>query len=204
MKYLGFSLTEIKDKLPKIDTTEEVYELLTHQENELKKQIKEMAKILESIEKLKNEVTLMEEVDWVKYADITGSIALKNSSFWLLKHMDNDTYEMISGNFFDSKDLKGIADKQNKLMKKAEALQKQGHAPTSSEAQKFAKDLWSHVMNATKGDPNLLGKMIDLGQNVDEKEWKENYAFDKDFMSIAIETYLKSNGIFDEIIEGSG
>ena len=203
LKYLGFSLVEIKDKLPKIDTSKEVYELLTHQENELKEQLKQMADILESIEKLKNEVMLIEEVDWGKYASITGSIALNNSSFWLFKHMDNDTYEMLHDNLFDAKDLKGIAHKQNELMERARELQKQGYAPTSPEGQRFAKDLWRQVMYVTKGDLKLLSKMMEFGQNVDEKEWKEYYAFDKDFMGIAIESYLKSNGVFDELVEQS-
>jgi DNA-binding transcriptional MerR regulator len=195
MKYLGFSLAEIRDKLPTIDTPEQVYELLTHQEQELKNQMQTMAKTLESIAILKQEVILMKEVDWEKYAIITGSIFLKNDSFWLLKHMDTDTFAMMQNIFPEPADAQGINDKQNEMMERAGELQRLGHAPDSEIVQAFAADFWNYVMDVTKGNPELLQKMMEMGASIDETEWQEQLAFDKDFLSDALSTYLAKTGV---------
>jgi len=70
MKYLGFSLKDIKTWLPSIDTPEEVINALSEQAKGIREKIKSSMDVLESIEKLSMEVAQMETVDWSKYADI--------------------------------------------------------------------------------------------------------------------------------------
>ena len=74
MQNLGFSLEEIKTRIPTIETPEDVSKALAEQENELRGKLKSLKDVLVSIEELKTGVEQMETVDWAKYADIAISL----------------------------------------------------------------------------------------------------------------------------------
>ena len=74
MQNLGFSLEEIKTRIPTIETPEDVSKALAEQENELRGKLKSLKDVLVSIEELKTSIEQMETVDWAKYADIAISL----------------------------------------------------------------------------------------------------------------------------------
>ena len=195
MKYLGFSLAEIKDKLPAIDTPKEISDLLTHQAIEVREKIKSLVDVLESIEGLNREVLRMNEVDWRKYADITGALINKNSSSWMIKYLDSETNEQMSKAWGGTIHDKSVIKEQNKMMKIAAKLQKEGIDPTSEKAQKFALQYWNHILKATEKDPSLLTKLMEFGEKIDDSEWKEHYDFDKDYLKNILGFYLETNQI---------
>ena len=74
MKNLGFSLVEIKCRLPSIETSEDVVNALTTQASEIRANLIALKDALISIEELQTEIEKMETVDWLKYANIAGTL----------------------------------------------------------------------------------------------------------------------------------
>ena len=74
MKSLGFSLDDIKTRLPPIETPDDVIDALTAHSTEIKGNLTALNDVLVSIKELKNEIEKMETVDWGKYADIAVSL----------------------------------------------------------------------------------------------------------------------------------
>ena len=70
LKYLGFSLDDIKNKLISLDTPEEVATVLNEQSLAIQQKIEQLTEAVTAIETLKNEVLQMQVVDFKKYADI--------------------------------------------------------------------------------------------------------------------------------------
>lgn len=200
MKYLGFSLSEIKSKLPAIDTPKEVSDLLTHQATEIREKIKSLVDVLESIEGLNREVLRMNEVDWRKYADIIGAFINKSSSSWMIKYLDSEINEQMSRAWGGTIHDQSVAKEQDKMMKIAAKLQKEGLDPTSEKAQAFALQYWNHILKATEKDPSLLTKLMEFGEKIDDAEWKKHYGFDKDYLKEILGAYLESNQI--ELYDG--
>ena len=78
LKSLGFSLEEIKNRLPAIDTPEEVAAALTGQARTIQQRIDVLTRSLRDIDALKAEVLQMRSVDFKKYADIIVNLQMKN------------------------------------------------------------------------------------------------------------------------------
>jgi len=191
MKYLGFSLEDIKTRLPSIDTPEEVSDLLTKQAIGIREKVKSLMDVLASIEKLTAEVSQMETVNWVAYADITTALQIKSDSYWMIKHFD----ETMRNNFQRQNDFdKEVLNLLETLMKRAAELQKNGLSPESESSQAFAKDWWDFVMDITGGNTSLLPKLFEFGAGLSDNEWKDNHAFDKDFLGKALAVYLENIG----------
>ena len=60
LKSLGFSLDDIKNKLPSLDTPQDVAKILSNQAVDIKNKIQSLEKTLSSIEQLKTEVLQMQ------------------------------------------------------------------------------------------------------------------------------------------------
>lgn len=83
MKYLGFSLDEIKNNLMNLDTPDEVVKFLNKQKEVIKEQIDQLQLSLLAINALHDEVIKMKEVDFVRYADII-SLLRHNTDYWMI------------------------------------------------------------------------------------------------------------------------
>jgi len=70
MKYLGFTLDDIKNRLIYLDTPTDVAALLTEHAATIREKITALSESLQAIEALKEEVLQMQSVDFKKYADI--------------------------------------------------------------------------------------------------------------------------------------
>lgn len=69
MQNSGYSLKEIKSRLPTFETPKDVSNALAEQAKEIQERLKTLKDVLVSIEELKKEAEQMETIDWAKYAD---------------------------------------------------------------------------------------------------------------------------------------
>mgnify|MGYP001737202014 FL=1 len=93
LKSLGFSLDDIKGRLFPLETPEEVAKALTEQADDIQKKIEQLKASLSAIEQLKTEVLQIQTVNFKKYADIIVNLQMKNDSYSLIKHFDDDTLD---------------------------------------------------------------------------------------------------------------
>ena len=188
MKYLGFSLADIKTRLPLINTPEEVASVLTEQAQAIREKISSLTDVLESIEKLNAEVLQMKTVDWERYADIIILLQNKNESYWAMKHFDGRLLEHIRG--FDDKTGRALMHDQMRLFKKANELIKKGISPESEQGQAFAEELWNMLTEFTKGDLSLLPEL----SKISEKEKGDKWHSQQDFFGKALTAYFTNLG----------
>ena len=189
MKYLGFSLREIKTRLPSIDTPEEVSNVLTEQARGIREKIESLKDVLESIERLNGEVTQMKTVDWEKYANLVKMLQSKSELYWIMTHFNDKLLNHVRN--FDEEERKKIIKAQEKLFKRAEELQEKGIAPESEEGQIFAKDFWEVVMDFSKGNPSIVAELVQITKNMQSgKQWLK----DRLFIERALDYYFESIG----------
>ena len=189
MKYLGFSLEDIKNRLPKIDTPEEVSSVLTEQAKGIREKIESLKDVLESIEKLNGEVTQMKTVDWEKYANLVMVLQSKSELYWAMTHFSDKLLSYVRT--FDKKEIEKILKTQEKLFQRAEELQQNDIKPESKEGQIFAKDFWAVVMHFSKGDPAIVAELVNIAKNTQSGE---QWVKDRLFIEQAVDYYLKSIG----------
>ena len=193
MKYLGFSLTDIKSRLPSLNTPADVSGLLTAQQQELREKIQTLTDVLDSIEKLNAEVIQMETVDWAKYADITTLLQSKNIGYWLMKHLSSTTMEHLHSRL-DEAESQNMMERYKQLVEKAIECQKAGKPPESEEGQAVAKQWWEFITEFTGGDMEILNELLKMNDNISDNEWSENFSFDKDFLEKAMAAYFTKIG----------
>jgi DNA-binding transcriptional MerR regulator len=185
MKYLGFSLEEIKNKLPTIHRPEEVSAVLSEQISEVKEKINTLTGVLESLEKLNTEVKQMDEVNWAAYADIILLLQSKSELYWARKHFSDKTVGQVSA--INENKIKKLMEKQNNLLEEAEELQKMGIAPESKIGQAFARNYWYVTMELMENDTSLLPELVDVASKYGDSKWKSKQGF----IEKALDCYLK-------------
>jgi len=193
MKYLGFSLKDIKTMLPSINTPEEVSNVLAEQAKGIREKVKSLTEVLDSIEKFSTEVSQMETVDWERYADIIFILQAKNDAYWVLKYLDKKIYSRMSRNY-DKKDSEDEINILTELIDRAAMLQKSKLAPESKEVQALAKDWWDYMIDVTGGDISLMPELIEMGKQISDDEWNDKFSFSGDFLGEALKLYCKNMG----------
>jgi len=193
MKYLGFSLDDIKNRLISLETPAEVADVLTEQAKAIRKEIASLSETLEAIEKLKVEMLQMERVDFEKYADIIVNLQMKNDFYWVVKYMDNQTLEVLR-NQFDRESGMAFMEKFNYLHDEAIRLQKEGIAPDSVQGEAFAKDYWDMVIEAVGGDMGMLPRMIEAGKHKEDPIFHEKLMYANQFTGPALSSYFRKIG----------
>ena len=189
MKYLGFSLGEIKTRLPSIETPEEVSNVLTEQARGIREKIESLKDVLESVEKLNGEVTQMKTVNWEKYANLVTVLQNKSEVYWALTHFNDKLSNHIRT--IDEEEREKILKAQEKLFQRVKELQENGITPESEEGQIFAKDFWAMIMDFSKGDPAILVELTQITKNTQSGErWLKDYSF----IEQAIDCYFQNIG----------
>jgi DNA-binding transcriptional MerR regulator len=188
MKYLGFSLEDIKTRLPSIDTPEEIANILSEQAKAIREKISSLKDVLVSIERLNAEALQMKTVDWEVYANILVLMNYKNDLYWAVKHFDGKILEHVRK--FDDEKIDAFMSVQNGLFDKVDEFQRTGIAPESEHGQAFAKDFWDMIMEFTDGDMSLLPELSKLAQKSENNEWKRR----EKFIEKALDMYLASLG----------
>ena len=194
MKFLGFSLDDIKNRLVSLETPTDVAEALSKQAEAVRVKISGLSESLKAIEALKDEVLSMQSVDFKKYADIIVNLQMKNEYYWMIKHFDNETLDTLSSRF-DAESAAAMTSSIVRMLDTAARYQKDGVKPESDEGQRFAKYFWDKMIEFTGGDMGMLNKLIQAGNTAMDSEWKEKQAFVNGFIEPALAFYFTSNGI---------
>lgn len=201
LKSLGFSLDDIKGRLFPLETPEEVAKALTEQADDIQKKIEQLKASLSAIEQLKTEVLQIQTVNFKKYADIIVNLQMKNDSYSLIKHFDDDTLDHIRSQF-DKKSGLDFMDRFNRLSDEIVQLQKENVLPESEKCQQVVQDYWSLIMEFTNGDMSMLPKLMEVG-NIDTatSAWEEKQKIVNDYLAPALQVYFSRIGTnpFNEV-----
>jgi len=195
MKYLGFSLNDIKTRLVALDTPTDVSNALAEQARSIREKIAVLSEILESVEKLKAETLQMETVDWGKYADIVANLQMKNEWYGLIKHFDEKVLHHYRSRF-DREGGAKIVNAMKRICGEAAGLQQAGIPPDSEQGQAIGKAWWDMVTEFTGGDASLQSHLMELYESRDglSGSWKKQWERVEGFITAALEMYLTNLG----------
>lgn len=194
LKSLGFSLDDIKQRLVFLETPADVANALTEQADDIRRKIEQLKASLSAIEQLKVEVLQMQTVNFKTYADIIVNLQMKNNSYYLIKHFDDDMLDHIRSQF-DKESGLDFMDKFNRLSDEIVQLQKENVSPESEKCQQVVKQYWSLIMEFTKGDMSMLSKLMEVG-NIDTatNAWEERQKIVNDYLEPALQVYFSKLG----------
>jgi len=197
MKYLGFSLGDIKNRLIPLDTPDEMAALLTEHATVMREKIAILSESLQTIELLKNEVLQMQSVDFEKYAAIIVSLQMKNEYYNLIKHFDDETLKQLTTRFSSNKDgAAAVIESVNNLLDKAIQFLKDGIQPESDEGTDLAKGFWDALLTVTGGDVSMIPKLAKLTGGTDNSDtWKQKQDLANKFIEPALGAYFTRLGI---------
>lgn len=176
MKYLGFSLDDIKHHLIVLDTPDEVAQALTEHAAAIREAISALTDSLTAIEALCAEVTQMQTVDFGKYADIIVNLQMRNEYYRVIKHFDDDTLDRIRRRF-DKQSGQAMMDTITRLNDEAARLQAEGVPPDSERGQEFAQEYWDMISEFTKNDPTLFAKLLELPASLEGDQSMSSMSF---------------------------
>ncbi|MBR5869309.1 MAG: MerR family transcriptional regulator [Clostridia bacterium] len=201
LKSLGFSLEEIKEELIPLDSPEEVAQVLARQEEMLRRRMELMQTTITDLAALRQEVMAMQTVDFEKYAAIITNLQIKNREYWMIKYMDDDTLAQFKVHM-DVEEARNITADYNSLMTRAAAMVEGGVDHASPEGQAFAAEFWRMTENFTRGDRQILGKLIEMGNMMGDGRVEGPDGFDSaafagtaTFVGMALDHYLGNLGI---------
>jgi len=203
MKYLGFSLDDIKNRLVSLETPADVAGALSEQAAVIREKIASLSEVLQAVEKLSTETLQMQTVDWGKYADIVINLQMKNEYYGLIKHFDDKTLEHLHTHF-DKESGTAILSTMNRLFDEVAKLKKNGIPPESEQGQSIAKAWWDMVTEFTGGDTSLLPGLMKFTENKESwaEGWKERWPETEAYLHKALETYFTNLGY--DPLEGAG
>jgi DNA-binding transcriptional MerR regulator len=204
MKYLGFSLDDVKNHLVSLDTPEEVAAALAKQAEVVRAKLAALSESLTALEVLRDEVLQMQSVDFKKYAAIVGNLQMKTEMYSVVKYMDDDMLEDARKRF-DAKSGVEMTKRLNRFLDRAILLQNDGIQPDSEKGLAFAKMFWDTVLEYTGGNMSLLPKMLELSNNLKEAgdDWGQKHEKANIFIEPALGAYFQKLGIDPFSQEGS-
>ena len=198
LKYLGFPLDDIKNRLPFLDTPADVSAALTEHAGTIRKKMKVLTESLEALEALKAEVDQMQSVDWRKYTDIIVNLQMKNDMYIYIKHFNDDMLDHTRRLYDRDKGMAMMAmnDRISGFHDEAIRLQNEGVSPGSEQGQLFIKEYWAMIIEFTGGDMSLVYSMAEFAENTKdlEYEWKHNYELASVFIQPALMIYFERSG----------
>jgi DNA-binding transcriptional MerR regulator len=196
MKFLGFSLDDIKHRLISLDKPQDVAKVLSGQAQIIKEKIARLTEALSAIETLKDEVNKMQTVDFNKYADIIELLQLKNENYWVVRVFDQKLMKHIKNHFMqDSGKL--LYEKWQILCDETAQLKILGEAPQGDKGQAIAKEWWDMVIEFTGGDMSMLPGLLKFNENKEDwsNELKDKQDRADEFIGKALSVYLQNQGI---------
>jgi DNA-binding transcriptional MerR regulator len=196
-KYLGFSLEDIKHKLISLDNPDDVVKVLNSQEHALKFQIEKLKEAVSAVQSLRDEVSLIHEVDFNKYADIITLIRQNNEGYWVIKFFDDNLLTHIKDRFTGQPDFARVLfNKWKNMCDEAALLKEQRETPESEKGQQLAKQWWSLIMDFTGGDMSILPRLMKFNETkqVWSEEMKKKQQIADEFIGKALEIYFQTSG----------
>lgn len=206
LKTLGFSLDDIRSKILPIDTKEDVKDLMFTQMQMLKHRIKDYEAAITIMEKMVQEIDIIDTVDFQKYADIISLMQNNDESYWIVRCFDDDMMNHLRKEFKDSPE-KGnqIFETYKKVLDEATMLQDNGIAPDSEQAISLGKKWWDMVLDFTKGDLSLLVKLEEFNNN--KKYWDPALAQRQKkvdaYLQEILTAYFIQSGYIEEVMKSN-
>ncbi len=193
LKYLGFSLEDIRSRLISLDNPTNVANVLSEQAVMVKRQISALTEALTALETLKDEVVQMQSVDFNKYAEIIKLLQMGNEHYWVVSHFDDKVMTHIK-NRFTEESGKEITQTLRRLCEEGANLQLSGETPESERGQRFAKEWWDMVMDFTGGDMGLIPELHKFSDSRESwnSDLKEKLKIADPFISKSLEIYLSN------------
>nr|WP_122012499.1 MerR family transcriptional regulator [Maliibacterium massiliense] len=196
LKYLGFTLEEIRARLTGLQTPEEVLAALEAQREAVQAERARLDEALAAIARLQQEIRDMAQVDWEKYAAIITLLRMENEAFWVVKCLGKKLLHHVAEHIgqVQSEEIYYL---WQQLCDEADALVAEGCAPEDARAQALAARWWDMVMRFTGGDMSMLGELVAFDQ--DKSAWdaacREKQQRIDDFIGQALGVYIASQGI---------
>ena len=165
LKDLGFSLDEIKNQLPKLDTPRDVAKSLQTQMTSIDERIAKLQDQRRILAALEVEVLKGQGVDFTRYADIITSLQMSNEFYWAITHIGDDLLNQLRGSgihdevFLGFGSAKGMIDQMEALRVKALRMLDGGADPNSAEGQELGRAWWEISMQLVGNDVKLLSKL---------------------------------------------
>lgn len=188
LKYLGFTLDEIKSYLPDIQSPKEALVVLEHQVNQLTEKLDLLTESVDVMKQLMKEVSQMDTLDWKKYADVLMLLRAQDQSFQLLKEMPENVYDKIR--HMDKDEAEKIRLNFKSVLEIAGKNVTAGLPTDSEEAQLLAEKFWKLVMDFTQGDLSLLSELTLLKEN-DDQHWQTSM----NYIEEAVDIYFQKKRI---------
>lgn len=198
MKYLGFSLNDIKNRLTVPTTPQDVAQALQLQKQLFKEQIAKLTQALSATKALLQEATQMKTVDFECYAKIIVMLRQKSDSYWLFKLFNERLSAHVNCRY--SGDLDGWAalfDRWKKACDGTILLDGQGEDPASERALALEKEWWSMMLEFSGGDLSLMGELqkFEEGSPGWDEDMKEKIHLTQDYRRRIMEVYMKRENI---------
>ncbi len=194
LKSVGFSLEDIKSRVPTLDSPADVAEMLAQQAAELEGKLQTLTESLREIRLLQAEVLQMQTVDFNKYADIIVNLQMKNEHYWLIKHFDNETLDYLRSRFDRESGLDFLS-RFSSLNDEVLRLHEHGVPPESQQGQQLAKKFWEIILEFTEGDLSMLPKLMEMGDfDKAEGACKEKMALVNQYIEAALDVYFTKQG----------
>jgi DNA-binding transcriptional MerR regulator len=196
MKYLDFSLDDIKTRLTDLDTPEQVADVLAEQAKAVREKITKLTEVLDTIEKLRSETLLIKTVDFKKYADIIVNLQMKNELYGFVKLMDDETLDHVRDRF-DRDSATAFINTLNRMCDAVTDLQTKGIPAENEQGQAVGKDWWDMILEFTGGDMGLLPKLIEFTEQQEgwdvqsQARWKSIGGY----LTKAMQAYFINSGI---------
>lgn len=192
MKFLGFSLEEIKKRM-NIQLTPLAFDLILEKEEmKLDEEIKKHQQTLDIVRKLRAEAINIEKVDFQLYAAIIENIRRKNDFYHFVKYFDDELIAFFANRYRQGQLDYSVFDQLNKINDELYELAKKHVNPGDQKAQNVAKKHWDLTLVLTGGDISILTKLasiIDKAGTDDEKSKGRNVII-QEFLKAALEIYL--------------
>ena len=155
LKEMGFPLSEIKKRLTKLDTPEDVRAMLTEQSAHVRHKIAVLTESLKAMESLNEEIAHIQTVNFKQYADIFLNIQMKNEEYRLIKYLDDQVMDTFRERIGREKTAL-IGATLNDFAKQAAQLIQKDIPPGSEEAQVFAQNFWQVMIDISEGNPQMM------------------------------------------------
>jgi MerR family transcriptional regulator, thiopeptide resistance regulator len=194
LKSLGFSLDDIRGRIPDEPSPTALEELFTHQRELL----------LHEIDRLRESVELLDRVIPEVHSD--GTVSLNR--LVMMIELTAQDFPYTSGlRFLSESQLQALsshdalhgraASRIKELTTRLIDLYRSGSAPGGRSGQDFAAEWWAIVTEATQGDQDLLDALLRAGSAVGEwpVESRELISAIQHFLTAALETYFTNNNI---------
>lgn len=200
LKYFGFSLEEIRDRLLHTDSPAQISRIFSHQRDALKEQIAKIEEIVDLLEKTIGEIEMNGELGTEKLVAIMGMMKLNNPYSFILRYFSPEEMKTVFKWFDGDADAEDMVAEWEEMFSELISLYKKGADPEGEEGQSLAARWWEHVQKITKNDPKVMQALMDVGSDVDN--WPDQAGDFKlaarDFLSKAFEKYLKDIGMMPE------